>query len=88
MPQQFSRRSRINPLIRGHTGKGVTGHVANAIAAGLNGMHLHAGQFVQNIRDIDQFRPVKLYILAGGKVAIALVIGLGDVTQHAQLTAA
>jgi hypothetical protein len=58
-------------------------NIADGIARGLDGMHLHIGQIFQNIRHITQFGPVKLDILAGGKMAITLVSGRGD---HGQLS--
>ncbi len=53
-------------------------HIADAIAAGLNGVHFHAGQIGQDIRGILQFRPIELNVLAGGEVTIALVILFGQ----------
>ena len=48
-------------------------------------MHLHAGQFRQDVRHLFQLRPVVLDVLARGEVAVALVVLARDVREHAQL---
>ena len=75
----------ILQLVRGGTGERVGGDIADAIARGLDGVHLDRGQLVQNVRNIGQGRPVVLDIGARGEMAIALVILAGDAAEHAQL---
>jgi hypothetical protein len=77
--------ARIDQLVGGDAGQLVGGDVADAIAAGLDGMHLDRGQVSQDIGHALQGGPVVLDILARGEMAIAAVVGPRDMGQHAQL---
>ena len=59
--------------------------VADAVAAGLDGMHLDARQIGQDIGHALERRPVELDVLARGEMAVAAIVGARDVRQHAQL---
>ena len=72
-------------LIGGDPGKLIAGDVADAVAAGLDRVHLHVGQIGQDIRHGLQPGPVILDILAGAEMAVALVILLRDMGQHPEL---
>ena len=72
-------------LIDGDPGELIAGDVADAVAAGLDRVHLHAGQIGQDVRHGLQPGPVILDILAGAEVAVALVIFLRDMGQHPEL---
>ncbi len=85
LTNDLAPRTRIDQLICGNAGKLVGGGVADTVAAGLNGMHLHFSQVGQNVRHILQGRPVELDVLAGAEVNIALVVGTGDEGQLAYL---
>ena len=50
-------------------------------------MHLHRSEMVENVGGIDQLGPVELNVLPGGEMPVALVVGIGDVAQLAQLGA-
>ncbi len=63
----------------------VRGHVADAVARGLDAMHLDRGEILQNIRHVLQRRPVELEVLARREVAIAAVIFAAHMGKHAQL---
>src|SRR5574344_502209 len=85
LADNFAPGTRVHGFIGGYTGKGIGGGVANAVAAGLNGVHLYAGQILQDIGHSFQCRPVELDIGAGGNVGIILVILARNLRQHAQL---
>ena len=85
LAHQFAPGARILDLVRGHTGEFVGGDVAHAVAAGLDRVHLHLGQFVEDGGYLFQPWPVELDVLARGEVRIALVVVAGDPRQPAQL---
>jgi hypothetical protein len=62
--------------------------VADAVAAGLDRVHLDFGQVGEDIGRFLQLDPVVLDVLAGGEMAVPAVILFGDVGQHAQLRGA
>ncbi|KAG1241178.1 hypothetical protein G6F68_016946 [Rhizopus microsporus] len=59
--------------------------VADAVAAGLDGVHLDGGEFRQDVRHVFQFRPIELDVLAGAEGAIAAIPLARDMRQGAQL---
>ena len=59
--------------------------VADAVAAGLDGVHLDAGELGQDVGHVLERRPVELQVLARGEVAVAAVVLARDVRQLAQL---
>jgi len=67
------------------TGKLVGGDIADAVAAGLDGVHLDRGELIENVGDLLEPGPVVLDVLTRGEVAIALVVDPGDTGQHAHL---
>ena len=77
--------ARVNQFVGGDAGKLVRGDVAQAVAAGLDGVHLHGGQFSEDIGNVFQRRPVELHVLAGTDVRVALVVVAGDFGQHTGL---
>ena len=85
LPDDLGIDARILDLVGGGAGIVVGGDVADAIAAGLDGVHLDLGQIVQDVRDIVQLGPVVLDVLPGGEMAEAAVVAPGDMAQHAQL---
>jgi len=87
LADQLAPRTRVRDFLRIDAGKLIGGGVTNAVTAGLDTVHLDAGQRGENIRHVLQVRPVELDVLAGGHVAVALVPGAADVRQHAQLLA-
>ena len=88
LPDQFGHGARIGDFIRGGTGEMVGGHVADGVAAGLDGVHVHLGQRVQHIGDIAQLGPVVLDVLARGEMAVALIPFGSDIGQLVHLAAA
>ncbi len=81
----FAPRTRIFQLIGGDAGEMIGRHVTNAVAAGLDGVHLNRREQRQDVRHRLELRPVVLHVLARGEVAIALVVLTRDATEHAQL---
>ena len=78
LPQQLRRRPRILDLVGRRAGEMVRRHVADAVAAGLDRVHLDVGQRVEDVRHVAQLRPVELDVLPRGEVPVALVPALGD----------
>lgn len=85
LAQHFGVRTRIDDLVGGDAGVRIGRGVADAVARGLDGVHLHRGQVAQDVRGLFQLDPVKLDVLAGGEVAVAAVILAGNVGEHAHL---
>ena len=75
----------IDDLVGGGADELVGGHVADAVAAGLKGVHVHFGQFAQDGGSVFQLDPVELEVLARGEVAVALVVFTADLGQLAEL---
>jgi hypothetical protein len=44
--------ARIGHLVRGGPGEVVGGDIANAVARGLDGVHLHLGQLAEDVGDV------------------------------------
>jgi hypothetical protein len=77
--------ARVIDLIRGDARQVIGGDVAHAVAARLDGVHLHGRQFREDVRDLLEFGPVQLQILAGREVPEAAVVAARDVGELAQL---
>ena len=82
LADDFAIDPRVFDFIRGHPGQVIGGNVANAVAAGLDGVHLRLGQFGEDVRGLFQFGPVVLNVLAGGEMAKTPVVAAGDMGQH------
>ena len=78
LAQDFAIGARVGDLVDCNAGALVAGDVAYAVAAGLDAVHVHAGQQVHHVGAVFQADPVELHVLAGGEVAIAA----GDSTGH------
>ena len=78
-------RARVFDLVGGGAGEMIGGDIADAIAAGLDGMHFDAGELGQNVGHVHQLGPVELQVLARGEMAVALVVFARDMGQHAHL---
>ncbi len=71
LAHDFAKGARVGDLVDCDAGALVTGDVANAIAAGLDAVHVDTGQQVHDIGALDQWNPVELDVLARGEVAVA-----------------
>ena len=87
LPDDLGHRARIDDLVGSRAGEGVGGDVADAIARGLDGVHLDRGQFVEDFRHVLELGPVVLDVLARGEMAVAAVVGAGDMGEPAHLRA-
>ena len=76
---------RVGDLVGGGAGEMVGGDVADAVARGLDGVHLDLGEMVEDVGDVLQRRPVELEVLPRGEVAVAAVVLPRDEGEHAQL---
>src|SRR3546814_7148582 len=77
--------ARVLDLVAGGAGEMVGGHVADAVAAGLDGMHLDARQLFQNVGHLIEAGPVVLDVLARGEMAVAAVVVARDAGELASL---
>ncbi len=77
--------ARVHHLVGCGAGKMVGGGVADAVARGLDGVHLDIGEQVQHVGNVFQRDPIELDVLARRPVAIALVIVARDAGELAQL---
>ncbi len=77
--------ARVGDLVGGDAGEMVGGDVADAVAGGLDAVHLHLGQLLQDVGHVLQLRPVELQVLSRGEVAVALVVFARDMRQHPHL---
>ena len=78
-------RPRIVYFIRRNAGEVIGRGVADAVATGLDGMHLDRRQVRQHVRHVFELGPVVLQVLAGREVTVVAVVLAGQVRQHAQL---
>ena len=85
LAQQLAVRAGIGDLVGRDAGQVVAGDVAYAVAAGLNGVHVHRGEIGEDVRHPFQGGPVELDVLARGEVAVAAVVARGDRGEHPQL---
>ena len=85
LAQQLRIRAGVHHFVGRGSGILVGTDVADAVAAGLDRVHLHRGEIGQDVRRIFQLDPVVLDVLARGEVAIAAVILVRDIPQHRHL---
>ena len=85
LAQDFGIGARIDDLVGGRTGEMVGGDVADAVARGLDGVHLDLSEMIEDVRDVLQRRPVELQVLPGGEVAVAAVVFARDESERPQL---
>ena len=85
LPYELAPDEGIDDFVLGHAGKMVGGGIADAVAGGLDGVHLHLGQFGQDLGHLIQPGPVELDVLAGGEVSVTLVVGACYAGKPSQL---
>ena len=81
LAQQLGDRPRIGQLVGRRTRPVIGRHIADAVAGGLDGMHLDLGQRGEDVGRVFELDPVELDVLAGGEMAVAAVPLLRDVGQ-------
>ena len=77
--------ARIGDLVGGDAGEMVGGDVADAIARGLDRVHLDAGELGENVGRVLQRRPVELEVLPRGEMAVAAIVLARDFGELAHL---
>ena len=87
LAQDLAPWPRVDALVGGDTCERIGRDVADATARGLDRVHLHAGQFGEDVRSGFDRRPVELDVLARREVSVAAIIGACDVRELAQLAA-
>jgi hypothetical protein len=78
-------RADVEHLEGAGTGQVAAGDVPDGVAARLPGGEPHARQVAQHLGDPLEGHVVELDVLAGGDVAPAPAVGVGDVAEHLQL---
>ncbi len=78
LAQDFGEGPRIGDLVGGDAGQRVAGDVADAVAAGLDAVHVHGGQQVHHVGALVQRDPVVLHVRARGEVAVAVLQARAD----------
>ena len=71
LAQQFAVRARVDLLVGGDAGQRVAGDIADAVAAGLDAVHVDFGQQVHDVGGARQRDPVELQVLPRAEVAEA-----------------
>src|SRR5262249_15221912 len=79
LANDFTVGTRIVDLVLGYAGEVVRGDVPDAVAAGLDGMHLYRGKLGENVRHVLELRPVELQILPGREVSEAAIVAARDI---------
>ena len=69
LAHDFCEWARVGHLVGCDTGQGIGGDVADAIARGLDAVHVDLGQEVHHVGRTRQGNPVELHVLARGEVA-------------------
>ena len=78
-------RADVEHLVGAGPGQVAAHHVADRVPAGLPGGQAHLGQVPQQVGDPLQLHEVELDVLAGGQVAPAPAVAVGDVGQPLEL---
>ena len=86
-PDQLCPDQRVDEFIGSHAGEMIGSRIPDAVAAGLDRMHLDRRELGQNVGHGLELRPVELDVLARREMRIAPVIGPGDVGELADLAA-
>ena len=85
LTNDFTVRARVRDLVRCDAGEMITRRVADAVAAGLDRMHLYAREVGKDIGDALELRPVVLDVLARTEMSVTAIVALGDRGEHAHL---
>jgi hypothetical protein len=83
----FAPRPRIFDLVRRDAREVICGDVANAVAAGLDRMHLHRREQLEDVRHAFQLRPVVLDVLPRREVREVAIVFARDAREHPHLAA-
>src|SRR3984957_12309986 len=75
----------ILELVLGDARQMIGGGVADAVAARLNGVHLHSGEFGENLGNLLELGPVELQVLPRREMSVSPVVAPRDRCEGAQL---
>ena len=90
LAHDFRKGARVGHLVSGNAGALVAGDVADAVATGLDAVHVHRGQQIHHLGTACQRNPIELDVLPGGEVGgardqarcranrVLLALGLGQ----------
>ena len=78
-------RADVEHLVGARAGKVTTGDVADGVAARLAAGEADRREQAQRLADLLELHEVELHVLAGGEVAPAARVGLGEVAEHLEL---
>ena len=78
-------RADVEHLVGARAGEVAAGHVAHGVAARLAAGEPDRREEAQHLGDVLELHEVELHVLAGGEVAPAARVGLGDVAEHLEL---
>ena len=78
-------RADVEHLVGARAGEVAAGHVADGVAARLPAGEADRRQESQHLGRLLELHEVELHVLAGGEVAPAPRVGLGDVAEHLEL---
>jgi len=85
LANEFAPRPRVFQLVRRHARQVVGSRIADAITAGLDGVHFYFGKFGQYLRNFLELGPVVLNVLPSGEMPVATIVTARDASQGAQL---
>ncbi len=85
LPKDLGIGPRIGDLVARGAGEMVGGDVSDAVARGLDRVHLDRGEMGEDVRDVLERRPVELEVLPGREMAVAAVVLPRDEGEHAEL---
>ncbi len=85
LPDVLAPRPRILELVGRHAREMIGSHVADAVAAGLDRVHLHRREQRQDVRHLLQLRPVVLDVLPRREMTVVAVVLARDASEHAHL---
>ncbi len=88
LAQDFRPGARIDHFVGRHARELVGGDVADAVARGLDAVHLDRGELAQDLGRVLELDPVELDVRPRREVPVAAVVLARDHGQHAQLVAA
>ena len=87
LAHQLGIGAGVHHLVGGSTREVIATDVADAVAAGLDRVHLDRREVRESVGAILQLDPVVLDVLPGGEVAVSAVILVRDVGEHLHLAA-
>src|SRR6267143_5700699 len=86
LPDDFAPDEGVDNLVVRHAREVVGGDVADAVARGLDGVHLHARQLGEDVGDLLEAGPVELQVLARREMPVGTVVLARDVGELSQLS--